>query len=74
MCWQEMNRCSVVGEQDSDSTPVNDGFSESCQIGFLLFLRMWNVDSYKCGGEESHRHCSHHRLGDVFILELQIRA
>lgn len=63
MCRQEMNQCYIVKEQDRDSTPVCDGFSESCQIGFLFFLRMWNVyitSSTGCRGESTLWCCSYY--------------
>lgn len=63
MCRQEMNQRYIVREQDRDSTPVCDGFSESCQIAFLFFRRMWNVyttSSTGCGGESTLWCRSHH--------------
>lgn len=49
---QEMNQCYMAREQDTNSTPACDG---CCQIGFLFFLRMWNIyitSSIGCRGEQ----------------------
>lgn len=70
---QEMNRCYMAREQDANSTPACDG---CCRVGFLFFLRMWNIhitSSTGCRGATLWC-CCHHRLRDVFRPKLPLRA
>lgn len=49
-----MNQCYMAQEQDAYSTPVCDG---GCRVGFLFFLRMWNIDITSSIGRRGEQRC-----------------